>query len=124
MSDSLIRHLQDLVHGLVSPWAGVSRRKMLRSDGWFVRGSAFTLVNRDARIVVRLVEAADQDALFALPGVEGWRIGKKAPMRAWILLPEAFHDDPEALVPWLERAWKSAPAKKVKAPAKRKGRAR
>ena len=62
------------------------------------------LVSRDARIVVKLPDRQAQDALLALAGAECWSIGKKAPMRAWIQLPESMHDDLEALEAWLRRA--------------------
>jgi len=115
-SEKLIAYLQDLVQQAVAPLEGVTRRKALRSDGWFVRGSLFALVNRDARIVVRLVDEAAQAEAHALPGAELWRIGKKAPMRAWVLLPETFHDDVEQLGHWVRRAWATAPAKVAKRP--------
>jgi TfoX/Sxy family transcriptional regulator of competence genes len=117
----LIAHLQELVQEAVAPLAGVTRRRVLRSDGWFVRGSLFTLVNRDARIVVRLDDLAAQDEAHALAGAAGWAIGKKKPMRAWVLLPETFHDDPEAIAGWVKRAWELAPKKVAKkTPSKRR----
>lgn len=119
-ASSLIGYLQDQVQQAVTSLPGVTRRRALRSDGWFVRGSMFTLVNRQARIVVRLDDPAAQAEAHALAGAEGWRIGKKAPMRAWVLLPEDFHDDPKAIAVWVRRAYALAPTKKVKKPAKKK----
>jgi TfoX/Sxy family transcriptional regulator of competence genes len=101
----LIAHLQDVVQSLVGGLRGVSRRRVLASDGWFVGGALFTLVSRQARIVVKVPDGGVQDELLALDGAQMWQIGKKAPMRAWIQLPEALHDDEEALKAWLERAW-------------------
>jgi TfoX/Sxy family transcriptional regulator of competence genes len=101
----LIAHLQDVVQSLVGGLKGVSRRRVLASDGWFVGGALFTLVNRQARIVVKVPEVSVQDELLALDGAQMWQIGKKAPMRGWIQLPEEFHDDEPALKQWLERAW-------------------
>jgi hypothetical protein len=127
---SLIAHLQELVHQKIGGIRGIVRRKALASDGWFVGGSLVALVNRDARIVVKLTEKAAQDELLAIDGAEGWRIGKKAPMRAWILLPESMHDDDEALGYWLKRAIAAAAAppaprrKRAAAPKTRRRRSR
>jgi len=84
---------------------GVTRRRVLASDGWFAGGKLFALVSRQARIVVKVAVPATQDELLALDGAQMWQIGKKAPMRGWIQLPEAFHDDDEALQRWIARAF-------------------
>ena len=102
---TLVVHLQELLQAIVDRLKGVSRRRVLASDGWFVNGKLFALVSRQARVVVRLPDVAAQDELLAVDGAEPWQIGNKAPMRGWIQLPEAFHDDEESLALWLNRAW-------------------
>ncbi len=115
---------QDLVQRAVDRLDGVERRKVLASEAWFTRGSLFALVSRPGRIVVRLPDEGAQDELLALEGAAMWRIGKKAPMRAWLELPESMHGDRKALAAWLKRAWSLAPTAKPKPKPKpkRKGK--
>jgi TfoX/Sxy family transcriptional regulator of competence genes len=118
---SLITHLQDVVHELVMPFGGVTRRTMFASDGWFVNEKVFTLVSKDGRIIVRLPDPAAQDELLSLPGASMWQIPSRPPMRGWLELPETMHDDDAALRVWLRRAANLAaalPAKKVVAKKK------
>ena len=122
----LISHLQELVEAAVGRLDGVSRRRVLASDGWFAGGSLFALVSRKARVIVKLPDASAQDEALALDGAAMWQIGKKAPMRAWIQLPESFHDDEEALAAWLRRAWtlnRAAPPRPKRAPPRSRTRA-
>jgi TfoX/Sxy family transcriptional regulator of competence genes len=112
---SLVTHLQDIVHALVMPFGGVTRRTMFASDGWFVNEKVFTLVSKEGRIVVRLPDPAAQDELLSLAGASMWQIPNKPPMRGWLELPETMHDDETALRVWLRRAASLAaalPAKK------------
>jgi TfoX/Sxy family transcriptional regulator of competence genes len=118
--DPRVIALREVVQRVVDKLDGVERRKVLGSDAWFTRGSLFTLVSRQAKIVVRLADEAAQDELLAIPGAALWRIGKKAPMRSWLELPEAMHDDKKALAAWLKRAWALAPDAKKK-PVRKKG---
>ncbi|HKA87474.1 MAG TPA: hypothetical protein VKE22_07400 [Haliangiales bacterium] len=113
-TDDEIATLRDLVAKIVTKLDGVELRPILRSEGWFTRGSLFVLVSRQGRIVVRLPTEEAQDDLLALPGASPWRIGNKPPMRAWIELPAAMHSDRKALGGWLRRAWELAPAAKAK----------
>lgn len=118
--DSLIEHLQDLVQEALDGCAGITRKRMLVSQGWMVGGKTFALVNREGRIVVRFDDPAVQDELLALDGAAGWQFGKKPPMRSWLLLPESLHDDSAAVAFWLRRAWaQPAPAGKKKTAAPR-----
>ena len=58
-----------------------------------------------------------------MPGAEPWCAGPKA-MAHWLLVPEEFHDDPEALAPWLRRAHAQAKARAHgPAPAQKAARA-
>jgi TfoX/Sxy family transcriptional regulator of competence genes len=118
---SLITHLQDVVHELVMPFGGITRRTMFASDGWFVNEKVFTLVSKEGRIIVRLPDPAAQEELLGLPGASMWQIPNKPPMRGWLELPEDMHDDEGALRSWLRRAARlvaALPAKKVAAKKK------
>lgn len=113
---SLIEHLREQIQEAVGRLPGVERRKMLVSIGWMVNARTFTLVSRQARIIVRLTDPSAQEELLALDGAERWQIGKRKPLRDWLQLPETMHDDPETLREWLQRAWalarESGPASK------------
>jgi TfoX/Sxy family transcriptional regulator of competence genes len=107
-SPSLIVHLQDQLQAIAERCGPFERRKVLASDGWFAGGKLFALVTRKGRVVVKLADPAAQDALLALPGTTPWQIGKRAPMRAWLQLPESMHDEPDALFRWVQAAWRLA----------------
>jgi TfoX/Sxy family transcriptional regulator of competence genes len=111
--NTLIPHLQEQVQAAVESLPGVARRRVLASDGWFVNDKLFTLVTRQARIVVRLLDQAAQDELLAIEGAGQWKIKNRKPMKDWLLLPESMHDDASAIESWVARAWqvvRSAPA--------------
>ncbi len=112
--DPRIAALRDVVAREVTRLDDVEVRKVMSSEGWFTRGSLFALVSRQARIVVRLSDEEAQDELLAIAGASPWRIGDKAPMRAWIELPPSMHADRKALGKWLKRAWALAPTAKPK----------
>lgn len=121
---SLDAYLSDLVSGLVEELPEVSTRRMFGCDAWFANGHIFSLV-WDARVAVKLPEPAHFEALAAMDGAEPWSPMPSRPMSHWLLVPEAFHDDVEALQPWVELAHRAAlmlPPKelKVKKAAKKK----
>jgi TfoX/Sxy family transcriptional regulator of competence genes len=103
--------LEETVDAIVARLEDVEKRRMFASNGWFTRGSLFAFLARQGRVVVRLPEKQAQDELLAVDGATMWRIGKKAPMRAWIAVPEDMHEDRRALGKWLKRAWSLAPSK-------------
>jgi TfoX/Sxy family transcriptional regulator of competence genes len=106
--------LEETVEGIVARFDGVEKRRMFASNGWFTRGSLFVFLAQKGRVVLRLPDTKAQDELLALDGATMWRIGDKAPMRAWIAVPEAMHDDRRALGAWLKRGWSLAPEAKKK----------
>ena len=103
--ESLLEFLREQVQEAVRELAGVGRKKLLVSLGWTVKDRTFALVSRQGRVVVRLPEASVEAALLAMEGAEPWKFGTRAPPRGWVQLPEAMHDDAEALRLWLRRAW-------------------
>lgn len=104
-ANTLVPHLQEQVQSAVATLSGVVRRRVLASDGWFVNDKLFTLVTRQARIVVRLPDDSAREALLALDGAGYWRIKNRKPMKDWLQLPEAMHDDADAIAEWVARAW-------------------
>jgi hypothetical protein len=85
-------------HGFYVPVAGVERPVMF--------ALAFS---KDDRIGVKLQSQADYEALLALPGAAVWAPHGR-PMGRWVLVPEAFHDDVDALRPWVLKAHAQASA--------------
>jgi TfoX/Sxy family transcriptional regulator of competence genes len=70
--------------------------RCLRADG-----KIFALVWKEGRIALKLPVSAA--ALVREPGARPWTIGRKK-MGAWVLVPESFHDDADALASWARRA--------------------
>lgn len=105
---SLNAFLKDLVVGLVEELPEVSARRMFGSDAWFANGRIFSLV-WDGRVAVKLTDPARYGALAAHAGAEPWGpIPRAKAMAHWLLVPEEFHDDADALRPWMEAAHRLA----------------
>lgn len=99
--EDLKARLEDATRGLEH----VSVRKAFGSFGIFVGDSIFALAYKRAlRIGVKLPDAASHASLMATEGASPWA-PHKSPMRGWVLVPEAWHDDPDALRPWVRRAY-------------------
>ncbi|MHB8875307.1 MAG: TfoX/Sxy family protein, partial [Myxococcaceae bacterium] len=102
----------------------VSKRLMFGCEALFARGSIYALVWKTGRIGLRLPDAARFAELMALEGADPWSPGKNMSMSHWVLVPEAFHDDTDALGEWVMRAhafaMKAPPKGKKKPAAKRK----
>ena len=119
--ESLLEFLREQVAEAVAGLAGVGRKKMLVSLGWAVKDRTFALVSRQGRVVVRLPDELAEQELLGIEGAAAWKFGTRAPPRGWVLLPEAMHEDAEALRAWLRRAWElNARAVPVKAAKKKK----
>jgi TfoX/Sxy family transcriptional regulator of competence genes len=95
----LIELVEDSARGL----ADVARRRMFGCDAYFTGEQIFVLLWKAGRIGVRLPDPAAHEKLLALDGAEPWQIGEKT-MSHWVLVPEEFHDDAEALTPWIRQA--------------------
>lgn len=123
--NSLLHYLKTLIEDAAAPLPMVHARRMFGCDTLFADGNIFALVWKDGRLGLRLSDAALYEALMALPGAEPWAVadGHK-PMSHWVLVPEAFHDDPPALAAWTARAHALAMAapRKPKPEAKSAGK--
>lgn len=97
-------HLNELIEEGVRGIREVSRRRMFGGDAYFVGDSIFALVLKSGRIVVRLTETASHDELMAVDEAEPWFVSPTKRMSNWVVVPEGFHDDDEALRLWLRRA--------------------
>jgi len=93
----------------------VEPRKMFGQMGLFANGNMFAGVHEDA-IVVRLPDEQRAE-LLALPGAKPFEpMGR--PMREYVCVPAAMHDDRAALEKWLAASLayaKSLPIKEKKA---------
>ena len=80
----------------------VSRRKMFGQWAGFGNGYMFLCLFGD-RLSVRLPE--DQAAeLMATEGAAQFAPMENRPMKGYVLIPEAWHDDLELARPWVERS--------------------
>jgi DNA transformation protein len=116
---SLLAFLADGVEDASRDLPAVERRRMFGCDAWFAAGAIFALVWKHGRIGLKLPDPEAYAELFALPGAAPWTAGTKT-MSGWVLVPEAFHDDPAALRAWVARAHRAALAAPAKRPAARK----
>ena len=119
-------HLLELLEASTSTLPDVSRRTMFGCEALFAHQAIFALVWKTGRIGLKLTDPVLFDELHGLPGAERWSPGGKMTMSHWLLVPESFHDDTEALKRWAQQAHAlamkggtSAPTKKPtkKAPA-------
>ena len=100
-------------------------RKMFGGHGFFApNGGMFAGIVTDDEVVFKLQHGPLRDELIALGG-KPWVYGgmkKAVTMAEWIVVPERFYDDAEAMQTWAAKAHAVAPAKlkkKAKAPAKK-----
>lgn len=116
---SLTEHLRELVDETTRTLPGVTWKRMFGCDAAFVNDQIFALIWREGRIGLKLPEPGQFNALMGLDGSAPWCPGKLNAMSKWVLVPEAFHDDQQALDPWVRKAHalvSSAPPK----PARKK----
>lgn len=96
--------LIEIVEEITASLPDVSRRRMFGCDAYFAGDRIFALLWKTGRIGLKLPDPSAHAELLAMPGSETWSIGAKT-MSNWTLVPEAWHDEPEALAPWLRRAY-------------------
>lgn len=97
-------------------------RRMFGGHGFFApNGGMFAGIVTDEQIILKLEEGPARDELVSLGGHAWIYDGADRPMTmaSWIVIPEAFMDDAEALARWTRRAHALVPAKKAKAASKR-----
>jgi TfoX/Sxy family transcriptional regulator of competence genes len=103
----------------------VTTRRMFGSDAFFANAKIFALI-WDGRIALKMHKPERYAELLALEGSTTWSPmpqREAKPMSGWVLVTEEFHDDLDALRPWVESAHQQAlfsPAKKPKAAKKKR----
>ena len=99
--EDLVARLEDATRGLTE----VSSRRAFASPGFFAGSAMFAFAWKSAlRIVVKLPDEASRASLLGLEGAAPWTPNGKR-MGAWVMVPEAWHDDVAALRPWVRRAY-------------------
>lgn len=112
---SAIELLEDACAGL--PY---TKRAMFGGHGLFApHGGIFAAVVDEDRLVLKLAEEAARAELVALGGAP-WTYAGKMTMREWIVVPEAFYDEPTTLAAWAARAHRLAPPRAAKKAAAKK----
>jgi TfoX/Sxy family transcriptional regulator of competence genes len=103
---TLLLELRSQLESLTVDLPRVTSRRMFGCDAFLARGAIFAMVWREGRIGLRLPDALLPE-LRALPGADPWR-HRDMVVRQWVLVPEAFHDAPERLAPWVRKAHAAA----------------
>lgn len=99
-----------------------TKRAMFGGHGLFApNGGMFAGVIEEDRMMLKFEEANPDHAAFRALGAAPWVYESKmgaTTMKAWLVVPEAFHDEPRALAEWVAKAHRAAPAKAAKKPSK------
>jgi TfoX/Sxy family transcriptional regulator of competence genes len=104
-------------------------KKMFGGHGFFApNGGMFAGIVTDDEVVFKLEDGPLRDELIALGG-HPWVYqarDRAMTMNQWIVVPERFYDDPEAMAEWAARAHAAVPGKapKRKKPPARKAQAK
>jgi TfoX/Sxy family transcriptional regulator of competence genes len=118
-------YLAELVAEVSRDLPEVSTRRMFGSDAFFADAKIYALI-WDGRIALKMHKPERYAELLAMEGASTWNPApqrESKPMSGWVLVTEAFHDDLDALRPWVESAHQqalTAPAKKPKKPKAKK----
>jgi DNA transformation protein len=89
-------------------------RRMFGGYGFFApNGGMFAGIVTDDEVILKLEEEAARRDLLAEGGHAWVYQGRDRPMTmsSWIVVPEAFYDDPEQFGAWARRAHALVPAK-------------
>jgi TfoX/Sxy family transcriptional regulator of competence genes len=92
-------------------------KKMFGGFGFFApNGGMFAGIVTDDEIIIKLLDGPAKTQLISEGGHAWVYDGSKKPMtmRDWIVVPESFYDDSDALRKWLTKAQQLVPAKVVK----------
>lgn len=93
-------------------------RKMFGGHGFFApNGGMFAGIVTDDEVIFKLADDAARADLIAEGGHAWTYDGKDKPMtmKEWIVVPDRFYDDAEALAGWAKRAHRLVPGKLAKA---------
>ena len=107
-SETLV-FLRERLEEATSSLAQVSQKRLFSCAGFFRSGTMFALVWKEGRIGLKLRDAARHAELASRAGSSPWSpMGKGRAVSHWLLVPESFHDDDEALATWAREAHATA----------------
>src|SRR3954468_15547847 len=110
--------LKEIVELAAEGLPGVEAKRLFGCDGFFARGTIFSLIWKTGRIGIKLLDEADYAALMKVKGSSPWSPGPAKPkMFGWILVGPSMNDA-NKLAPWVAKAHAQALAK-PKTPAKK-----
>lgn len=91
-----------------------SKRAMFGGHGLFApNGGMFAAIIDEDRIMLKFATDPARAELVALGGAP-WVYREGMTMKDWIVVPDAFYDEPATLAAWARRAHAMAPPKVVK----------
>lgn len=99
-------------------------RKMFGGHGFFApNGGMFAGILSETEVMLKFVEGPARTELIGLGGHPWTYTGQAKPMtmQEWIVVPEAFFDDPELFAAWAKRAHALVPPKKLRSTKSRAG---
>ncbi len=103
----------DLLEDACAPLPHTTRA-MFGGHGLFApNGGMFAGIVDEDRIVLKLADDAARAELVALGGA-AWTYNGKMTMKQWIVVPDAFYDEPGTLAEWARRAHRLAPPGKAR----------
>jgi TfoX/Sxy family transcriptional regulator of competence genes len=114
--------LKERLESAIGTLPGVTGKRLFGCDGFFRDDVIFAMVWKEGRIALKFRDAESLATLQKTKGADAWSPGGKMVVQSWILVPEAWNEDEDALRPWVVRAHaesKQAPAKKKAAPKKK-----
>jgi TfoX/Sxy family transcriptional regulator of competence genes len=111
--------LKELLDGATERLPDVTLRRAFGSWGYYVNDRIFAVAYaREDRLGVKLPDGDAYASARSLPGASEWA-PRGSPMSDWVLLPEALHDDGDAVREWVVRAFelvRAAPEKSASKP--------
>lgn len=104
--------LKERLEEAVAKLRGVTHKRMFGCDCYFAEGAMFAMIWKEGRIGFKLPDEAAYDELAKVKGTHPWKPGGKN-MGKWLLVPEAWNEDDEALAKWAKRAHESRERKRA-----------
>src|SRR3954463_9100630 len=85
--------LKEIVLDAAEGLPGVEAKRLFGCDGFFARGTIFSLIWKTGRIGIKLLDEADYAALMKVKGSSPWSPGPAKPkMFGWILVGPSMND--------------------------------
>jgi hypothetical protein len=105
--------------GALAGLENVHPKRLFGCDAWFAGGNIFALVWKEGRLGLRLSDPELYAEAMGLPGAEAW-VMDEGPVKHWVLLPQAWHEQTPTLRFWGRKAHALAQARPEKPAVTRK----